>query len=115
MILAQASAVNTLPYLAGSGFVVAQSYEDEALAYTTYKLWQLASLLLLIWVLGVLGELFVPRLPLDIPRREFGVYSWLALFRSQVCGLSRAPCTRANRLLLSRSCNSRQLTTSLSS
>jgi len=31
----------------------------------------------------------VPKLPLNIPRREFGVYSWLALFQSQVCGFGR--------------------------
>jgi len=38
----------------------------------------------------------VPTLPLNIPRREFGVYSWLALFKSQACRLSCVPHTRAN-------------------
>jgi len=90
MIIARVGAVNVLPYLAGSGFVVAQSYEDETLAYTTYELWQLIGLSVLIWILGVVGELFVPRLPLGIPRREFGIYSWLALFRSQVWAQSRS-------------------------
>ena len=87
-------AANSLPYLAGSGPVVAQSYTDETLAYTTYERWQLIGLPILVWVLGVIGELFVPTLPFDIPRREFGVYSWLALFRSQVrqiCSVS-SPC-----------------------
>jgi len=38
----------------------------------------------------------VPTLPLDIPRREFGVYSWLALFRARVCGFSRGPRAKAD-------------------
>ena len=89
---ARIGAAYTLPYVAGSGPVVAQLYKDETLAYATYKQWQLAILPMVVWVLGVIGELFVPKLPLNIPRREFGVYSWLALFQSQVCGLSRVPC-----------------------
>jgi len=116
VIRGRIGAVNVLPYLVRSGLVVAQSYEDETLAYTTYELWQLIGLSVLIWTLGIIGELFVPGLPFDIPRREFGVYSWLALFRSQVCGLSGVPCMlRANWPLAHRSCNSSQLVTSLSS
>ena len=115
-ILARIDAVNVLPYLVGSGPVVAQLYEDETLAYTVYKPWQLIGLSVLIWILGVIGELFVPILPLSVPRREFGVYSWLALFRSQAREFSRVPwCTRSNRILTSRSCNLSQLTTLLSS
>ena len=93
-------AADTLPYLAGSGPVVAQSYGDAALAHSTYKPWQAIAALVVIWVLGTIGELFVPTLPLNIPRREFGVYSWLALFKSQACGLSCVPRTRANRSLI---------------
>jgi len=84
MIRARVEAANVLPYLAGSGPVVAQSYPDWTLAYVTFSPWQLIGLLVLVMILGVTGELFVPTLPLDIPRRDFGVYSWLALFRSQV-------------------------------
>lgn len=29
-------------------------------------------------LLGYLVAIFVPRLPLGLPRRDFGVYSWLA-------------------------------------
>ena len=29
----------------------------------------------------------MPALPFNTPRREFGIYSWLALFQSQVRGL----------------------------
>jgi len=89
---ARIGAAYTLPYVAGSGPVVAQLYEDETLAYATYKQWQLAILPILVWILGVIGELFVPKLPLNIPRREFGIYSWLALLQSQACGFCRARC-----------------------
>ena len=83
-IRARVGALNALPYFAGSGPVVAQLYEDETLARTTFEWWQLVSLLLLILFLGTIGELFVPTLPFDVPRREFGLYSWLALFQAQV-------------------------------
>ena len=59
------------------------------MAFTTFNQWQLIALPIIIWTLGIIGELFVPTLPLNIPRRGFGVYSWLALFQSQVRGLSR--------------------------
>ena len=114
-IRARVDAVNVLPYLVGSGPVVAQSYGDETLAYTTYKPWQLIILPVLVLILGTIGELFVPTLPLGIPRREFGVYSWLALFQSQVSGIGHVPYTRTNRTLTSRSCNLRGLMTSISS
>jgi len=68
----------------GSGPVVAQSYQDETLAYVTYVQWQVIGLLVLIMILGIIGGLFVPTLPLSMSRRGFGVYSWLALFQSQV-------------------------------
>ena len=74
------SAANALPFLAGSGPVVAQLYGDETLAYTAFNPWQLISLPVLVWILGVIDESFVPALPFNTPRREFGVYGWLALF-----------------------------------
>jgi len=115
IIRAQVSAAYSLPYLAGSGPVIAQVYEDETLAYVTFKVWQLVSLPILIWTLGTLGELFVPTLPLNVPRREFRVYSWLALFQSQARGLSSIPSTKANRSLPFRNCDWRRLTTLISS
>jgi len=72
-------------------------------------------LLLLTLILGIVGELFVPTLPLNIPRRDFGVYSWLALFWSRARGLSRVSRTRADRLLAFRNCNLRQLIASIRS
>ena len=104
-------AAHVLPYLVGSGHVVAQAYKDETLAYVTYKQWQLIGLPILIWVLGIIGELFVPTLPVNVPRREFGVYSWLALFQFQARRISRIPWTAANRSLTPRSYNSKRPTT----
>jgi len=83
VIRARVDAANVLPYLAGSAPIVAQSYPDQTLAYVTYAQWQLISLPMLVLLLGTIGELFVPTLPFNIPRRGFGVYSWLALFQSQ--------------------------------
>ena len=97
IVRGRVSAANTLPYLAGSGPLVAQLYADETVAYATYKEWQLISLPIVVWILGVIGELFVPRLPLNIPRREFGAYSWLALLQSQVRRPGRVPCARVER------------------
>ena len=94
IIHARLNAANALPYLVGSGLLVAQSYTDETLAFTSYKRWQLAALPVLIWALGMIGELFVPKLPLHVPQRDFGLYSWLALFRSQVRGPRHAPHTQ---------------------
>ena len=108
-------AANTLPYLAGSGSVVAKSYADETLAYATYKWWQLIILPTLVWILGIIGELFVPILPFNVPRREFGVYSWLALFQYQARGFSSVTCARLNYQWPFRSCDLKQLTSSASS
>ena len=112
---ARVGAVNVLPYLVGSGPVVAQFYLDETLAYATYEPRQLIVLPVLVLILGTIGELFVPALPLGIPRREFGIYSWLALLQSRARGFSHVRCTRANRMLTSRSCNLRRRMTSISS
>jgi len=115
IIHARLGAANALPYLVGSGPLVAQSYADEALAFTTYRRWQLVALLVLIWALGTIGGLFVPKLPLNIPRREFGLYSWLALFQSQACELRHVLYPRANWTSTFRSCNLRRLMTSINS
>jgi len=114
IIRALVSAANALSYLVGSAPIVAQSYGNRAAADTTFKWWKLMTPLLLILIMGIIGELFVPTLPLNIPRREFGVYSWLALFQSQARGFS-VPCTTANRTLTFRSSDSRRLMNSISS
>lgn len=107
---------NALPFLVGSAYVVAQSYPDQTLAYVTYVQWQLIALLFLVLLLGVIGELFVPTLPLGIPRRGFGVYSWFALFQSQVREPRRlVKEQRGNLPLIFRSYDLRHLGTLISS
>ncbi|CAE6417342.1 unnamed protein product [Rhizoctonia solani] len=67
-----------LPYLAGTQPVLARSYPDKTVAYIRIsKLWLGISLLVML-LLGYIVAIFVPRLPLGLPRRDFGVYSWLA-------------------------------------
>ena len=68
---------------------------------------------MLVLILGIIGELFVPTLPLGIPRRGFGVYSWLALLQSQVCKSGRVIRTRTDQPLAFRSCGLRWLMTSI--
>jgi hypothetical protein len=38
--------------------------------------------LLSMLTLGLLGGLFVPKLPLDVPHRGFDLYSWMAAFHA---------------------------------
>ncbi|CAE6484465.1 unnamed protein product, partial [Rhizoctonia solani] len=62
-----------LPYLAGTQPVLARSYPDKTVAYIRISKPSLG-----ITLLGYIVAIFVPRLPLGLPRRDFGVYSWLA-------------------------------------
>ena len=70
-----------LPFFAGSGKIVAQQYHDLILSdvqiYTTAMLGYLMFVLLV----GLIAGLFVPRLPLGMPRRGFGMYTWIAAFQ----------------------------------
>ncbi|KAG9123575.1 hypothetical protein FRC07_014680 [Ceratobasidium sp. 392] len=76
--IAKADSQNLLPYLAGSQPVVARVYPDMTIAYVRVsKLW-LGVMLLSILLLGYVLAIFVPRLPLGLPRRDFGIFSWLA-------------------------------------
>lgn len=34
-------------------------------------------------MLGVIAAFFLPRLPLDVPRRGFGLFSWIAVLQGQ--------------------------------
>ncbi|KAG9079791.1 hypothetical protein FRC06_007464, partial [Ceratobasidium sp. 370] len=76
--LAKSDSQHLLPYLAGSQLIVARSYPDKTVAYTRTSRLSLGILLLLMLLLGYLLAIFVPRLPLGLPRRDFGVFSWLA-------------------------------------
>ncbi|KAJ7727962.1 hypothetical protein B0H16DRAFT_1894322 [Mycena metata] len=79
---ALADASNVLSYFAGSGQTVARSYADSVLSKTRINTVECLVVLGIVLVLGVLAGLFVPRLPMSVPRRGFGLYSWMAAFHS---------------------------------
>ncbi|KAG8687284.1 hypothetical protein FRC08_012066 [Ceratobasidium sp. 394] len=76
--LAKSDSQHLLPYLAGSQPIVARAYLDKTVAYIKISQLWLAVLLLIMLFLGYIVAIFVPRLPLGLPRRDFGVFSWLA-------------------------------------
>ncbi|KAF9448060.1 hypothetical protein P691DRAFT_730398 [Macrolepiota fuliginosa MF-IS2] len=75
-----ADANNMLSYFAGSGSILARAYPDRLLADAYIVREQMIITLVVIFVLGLVAALFVPRLPLGIPRRGFELYSWVAAF-----------------------------------
>ncbi|KAJ7727961.1 hypothetical protein B0H16DRAFT_1894321 [Mycena metata] len=79
---ALADASNVLSYFAGSGQTVARSYADSVLSETRINTVECLVVLGIVLVLGVLAGLFVPRLPMSVPRRGFELYSWMAAFYS---------------------------------
>lgn len=77
---ARADATHLLPYMVGSGQIVVRSYPDRVLAFSTILNIPLIAILVSFLALGVFAALFVPRLPKNMPRRGFDLYSWLAAF-----------------------------------
>ena len=79
-------ASNVLPYLSGTRPIVVRAYKDVVLASASFKLAILCGVLGTALLLGVLAGLFVPALPFDIPRRGFGLFSWVAVLYGQELG-----------------------------
>ena len=77
---ALADAGNVLPYFAGSGLVVARSYQDQVVTSPVIANIPMCMTILAVLLMGLISALFVPRLPLDVPRRGFDLYSWLSAF-----------------------------------
>ncbi|KAG6816866.1 hypothetical protein H0H87_002187 [Tephrocybe sp. NHM501043] len=75
-----ADASNMLPYFAGTGEILARRYSDRIISDTTLNPLFMSVYLAIIFLLGLLAGLFVPKLPLDIPHRGFEMYSWMAAF-----------------------------------
>ncbi|KAK7061328.1 hypothetical protein R3P38DRAFT_3489065, partial [Favolaschia claudopus] len=75
-----ADASNVLTYFAGSGQAVARVYPDSVLAESRINNFEAAIVIAAIFVLGLVAGLFVPRLPMAVPRRGFELYSWMAAF-----------------------------------
>jgi len=61
-------------------------YGDVVLASASFKPAILCGVLGIALVLGALAEFFVPALPFDIPRRGFGLFSWVAVLYGQELG-----------------------------
>jgi len=79
-------ALNALPFLSGTGPIVVRAYKDEVLASASFNPYILGGVLGIVLVLGVLAGLFVPALPFNIPRRGFGLFSWVAVLRGRELG-----------------------------
>ena len=79
-------ASNVLPFLSGTHPIVVRAYKDVTLASAFFKPAILCGVLGIVLVLGALAGLFVPALPFGIPRRGFGLFSWLAVLRGQELG-----------------------------
>jgi len=77
---ALADANNVLPYFAGSGLVVARRYHDQVVTSAVISNALMGPTILAAFLMGLISALFVPRLPLDVPRRGFDLYSWLSAF-----------------------------------
>ncbi|KAF9647470.1 hypothetical protein BDM02DRAFT_3270255 [Thelephora ganbajun] len=82
-VRALSDASNVLPFLSGSGKIVGHSYSSEILAGVKFVPWQLATMLGVPLLLGVVAAFFLPTLPLGVPRRGFGVFSWIAALQGQ--------------------------------
>ena len=77
---ALADASNVLPYFAGTGPLVARRYPDQVLTNPVIKSIPMFTTIFTAFLMGLISALFVPRLPLDVPRRGFDLYSWLSAF-----------------------------------
>lgn len=76
-------ASNVLPYFTGGGLTVARQFHDVYVTRPTIFVIETAALLFFVFLLGLISALFVPRLPLDAPRRGFDLYSWMSAFHAQ--------------------------------
>jgi len=79
-------ASNALPFLSGTRPIVVRAYKDEVLASASFNPYILGGVLGVALFLGALAGLFVPALPFDIPRRGFGLFSWVAVLHGQELG-----------------------------
>ncbi|KAJ7667582.1 hypothetical protein DFH06DRAFT_983175, partial [Mycena polygramma] len=79
---AMSDASNVLTYFAGSGQTVARCYPDRVLSNTKINTLDAVIVIVAVLLLGVCAGLFVPRLPMSVPRRGFELYSWMAAFYS---------------------------------
>ncbi|KAJ8520160.1 hypothetical protein ONZ45_g2982 [Pleurotus djamor] len=77
---AMADVHNVLSYLSGCDNLVARSYPNRLLSNVRILPAFLIAFTLFVAILGLLAGLFVPKLPLGVPRRDFHAYSWAAMY-----------------------------------
>jgi hypothetical protein len=82
----KADASNVLPFLSGTRPIVVRAYKDVVLASASFQPGILGGVLGGALLLGALAGFFVPALPFDIPRRGFGLFSWVAALQGQELG-----------------------------
>lgn len=75
-----ADATNMLPYFSGSGQVLARQYHDQLITETSISLETMIPIIVAVFIMGMLSAFFVPKLPLETPRRGFDLYSWMTAF-----------------------------------
>ncbi|KAJ8085959.1 hypothetical protein PM082_004778 [Marasmius tenuissimus] len=91
---AKADSANMLPYFAGSGDAVAWAFHDQVLASARLEKVLAGGLLAIILGMGLIAGFFVPKLPMDVPRRSFTLYSWLTAFQANELVGDRPPLAR---------------------
>jgi len=79
-------ASSVLPFLSGTRPIVVRAYKDEFLASASFDRYTLGGVLGIVLLLGTLAGLFVPALPFDVPRRGFGLFSWVAVMHGRELG-----------------------------
>ncbi|KAK7051334.1 hypothetical protein VNI00_004834 [Paramarasmius palmivorus] len=88
---AKADSANVLTYLAGSADTLAWSFPDQVRASARVNNTLVLSLLGVILAMGLIAGLFVPKLPMQVPRRGFTLYSWLLAFQGTELTPDRTP------------------------
>ena len=74
---------NALSYFVSSGLIVTRRYDDQVVTSVVINNVFMYMTILATFLMGLISALFVPRLPLDVPRRDFDLYSWLLAFHAQ--------------------------------
>ena len=82
----KADASNVLPFLSGTRPIVVRAYKDKVLASASFRPRILVGVLGCTLLLGALAGFFVPALPFDIPRRGFGLFTWVAALQGRELG-----------------------------
>ncbi|EEB91943.1 hypothetical protein MPER_09622, partial [Moniliophthora perniciosa FA553] len=88
---AKSDCSNILTYFAGSGDSLAWSFPDRVSASARVNNILVIALLGLVLAMGLIAGLFVPKLPLQVPRRGFTLYSWLLAFQGTELLADRSP------------------------